>query len=177
MSNLHFTSLQKHKKEKYFLWTSSNMGQWSYLIGLGKPNTSEPFSSGANLKLFLKRVYSFPFFLLVLSSAPPLWILCSSLLRSTQFWHVMPFITKRSLKISLFFFYSAIFSFRISSHRMSHSFSKVHISIILLDFSICKIYTFLLYSGYLNYNHSAQWLFQFLEKSFINTAFWWHSFL
>lgn len=153
------------------------MGQLCYLIGLGKPNTSGPFSSGANLKLFLKRVYSFPFFLLALSSAPPLWVLCSNLLRSTQFWHVMQFITKRSLRISLFSFHSAIFSLKISSHRMNHSFSNVHIFMIFLDFSICKIYTFLLYSGYLNSNHSAQWLFQFLEKSFINTAFWWLSFL
>lgn len=56
MFNLHSSSsVQKHKKEKYFLLTSSNMGQLCYLIGLGKPNTSGPFTSGADLNLVLKR--------------------------------------------------------------------------------------------------------------------------
>lgn len=48
--------LQKHK-EKYFLLTSSNMGQ--LLIGVGKPDINELLSSAADRNIFLKRVYRF----------------------------------------------------------------------------------------------------------------------
>lgn len=136
--------LQKHK-EKYFLLTSSNMGQ--LLIGVGKPDINELLSSAADRNIFLKRVYRFLLLLCAVCSPSLLWIFFSNLIRSTQSWHGIPSITQRLLGISFFSSILPRFFLRISSHRIHISVTQVYISMILLHFFICKKSPFLLYFG------------------------------